>query len=163
MVFRAFLVTALLAPLASAANWTDYRSGPLHVISNAGDKPARDRLTEMEQLRYTLGALLGKTDLQLIWPVDLVLFPTQRDLGPHALPQPFVEGGSAALSTWTADTALPRDFLRQLTQRFLDANAGRMPEATELALQDLFSTIQVNATKVSLGAPLSNEIGRAHV
>jgi hypothetical protein len=146
----------LLARSASAANWTDYRSGPLHVISNAGDKAARDRLTEMEQLRYTLGTLLGKTDMQLIWPVDLVLFPTQRDLGPHALPQAFAEGGSAALATWTADTALPRDFLRQLTQRFLDANSGRMPEAIELGLQDLFSTLQVNATKVSLGAPLKD-------
>ncbi len=31
-----------------------------------------------------------------------------------------------------------------------------MPEATELALQDLFSTIQVNATKVALGAPFKD-------
>ena len=153
MVLRAFLVAVILASSASAAPWTDYKSGPLHVISDAGDKAARDRLAEMEQLRYALGGVLGKSDLQMVWPVDLVLFPNQRELGPHALAEPFVDGGSATLSAWTADVALPHDWLRELTRRLIEDNAARMPEAIEVALADLFSTIQVNATKVSLGAP----------
>ncbi len=49
----------------------------------------------------------------------------------------------------------PRDLLRAITQRLLDDNAGRMPEEIENGICDLFSTIEVNGTKVKLGAPLA--------
>ena len=58
------------------------------------------------------------------------------------------------LGAWTADTPLPRDMLRALTRLFIDQNAGRMPEAIETAICDLFSTIKTNGPKVMLGAPL---------
>jgi hypothetical protein len=151
-----FLFAALLSfPALGAATWTDYRTGPLHVISDAGDKAARERLTEMEQLRHQLGVVLGKDNLDLVWPLNLVLFPNQREYAPHALPQPMADGGSATLAAWMGDTALPRDFLRALTLQLIENNAGRMPEATETALCDLFSTLQVNGTRVALGAPLA--------
>jgi hypothetical protein len=116
-------------------------------------------LTDIEQLRYVLGGLigkegLGKSDLTTIWPIDLVLFANQRAYGPHVLPQPLVNGGSATLAAWTGDTPLPRDLLRALTARLIEDNGTRMAEPIEMALCDLFSTIQVNATHVSLGAPL---------
>ncbi|MBV8847215.1 MAG: hypothetical protein JO307_30770 [Bryobacterales bacterium] len=135
------------------ANWTEYKSGPFHVISDAGDKPARDRLMELEQLRHVLATELGKNDLQLVWPIKLVLFANQREYSGYALRQPFVVGGAETLAAWTADKPLPQDWLRALTRKFLEDNAGRMPDATENALCDLFSTIQVNATRVSIGAP----------
>jgi hypothetical protein len=140
---------------AAAANWTDYSTGPLHVISDAPNRAARERLAEMEQLRHELGVALGKDNLDMVWPLDVVVFPNQREYGPHALPQPMVDGGSATLAAWTGDVPLPRDFLRLLTLRLIEDNAGRMPEATETALGDLFSTIQVNGTRVLLGAPLA--------
>ena len=116
-------------------------------------------MTDIEQLRYVLGGLigkegLGKSDLTTIWPIDLVLFANQRAYGPHVLPQPLVNGGSATLAAWTGDTPLPRDLLRALTARLIEDNGTRMAEPIEMALCDLFSTIQVNATHVSLGAPL---------
>ena len=154
MVLRVFLASLLALPV-SAASWTEYHSGPLVVISDAGDRAARERLTEMEQLRYVLGGFLGKKDLQTVWPVQLVLFSNQREYGTYALPQPFVEGGAATLSAWAGDKPLPHDWLRSFTRLLIEDNAGRMPEAVETALCDLFSTIQVNATKVSVGAPLA--------
>jgi len=147
----------LLAPAFGADKWVEYRIGPFHVFSDAGDKAARERLTEMEQLRYALGAQLGKRDakgLETVWPIDLVLFSNQRDYLVHSPGKPFIDGGSATLSAWTADVPLPREWLRALTRRLIDENSGRMPEATETALCDLFSTIKVNKTKVALGAPL---------
>ena len=164
-----FALTATLAPLPAPAadHWIEYRMGTFHVFSDAGDNKAREALTEMEQLRYVLGSLLGKSGvgtgaysapgsstLDTVWPVDLVLFSNARAYGPHALPKPLVDGGSATLAAWSADTPLPRDLLRALTRLFLDDNAGRMPESFETALCDLFSTIKVNATHVTLGAPL---------
>ena len=151
-------------PAAAADRWTEYRSGPFHVISDAGDRAARERLTEMEQLRYVLGQFIGtsslasanggKNELDTVWPIDVVLFSNTREYGPHALPRPFIEGGSATLSAWTGDAPLPRDALRALTRLLIEDNAGRMPETVVTALCDLFSTINVNATHVTLGAAL---------
>jgi hypothetical protein len=153
-----FLVFVLLSASAFAADWIDYRSGLFHVISNGGDRPARDRLNEMEQLRHVLGNMLGKNDplkggVETVWPVEVVLFANAKEYGPHSLRRPFVEGGSAILSSWSADSAFPRDWLRTLTRQLIEDNAGRMPEVIETALCDLFSTIQVNGTRVMLGAP----------
>jgi hypothetical protein len=151
-VLRVFLAAILLVSPVFAG-WTEYRIGPFHVISDAGNRAARQRLNELEQVRHVLGGLLGKTDLETVWPIDLVLFPNQREYGAHALPAPFVDGGSATLAAWTADTPLPHDLLRQLTLRLIEDNAGRMPDTVETALGDLFSTIQVKGTLVTLGAP----------
>ena len=163
-MLRFILAAIFLISPASAAGWIEYRIGPFRVVSNAGDKAARERLTEMEQLRHVLGNMLGKdslgvggpgkTELTTIWPIDVVVFANAREYGPHALSKPFVDGGSSTLSAWSADTPMPRDWLRDLTRMLIDENAGRMPDAIETALCDLFSTIQVKATHVLIGAPL---------
>jgi len=151
-VLRSLLLPVLLASVASAADWTEYRMGPFRVISNAGDRAARERLTEMEQTRHVLAGMLGKTELQAVWPMVLVLFPNQREYGPHAVAQPFVPGGSSDLSAWAGDTPQPQDWRREIVRRLIADNAGPLPAATVTALCDLFSTIEVNATRVKLGA-----------
>jgi len=139
--------------------------GPFRVISNAGDRPARERLTEMEQTRHALAGMLGKPDVQAVWPIVLVLFPNQKEYGPHSLTQPFVPGGSSDLSAATADTPQPDHFReewrREIVRRLIAANAAALPDVTVTALEDLFSTIEVNATRVKLGArPASLAAGR---
>jgi len=141
------------APALLAASWTEYRSGPFRVISTAGDRAARERLNEMEQIRWVLGAFLGKPELDTVWPVYLVLFPNAREYGAHALPRPFAEGGAALLSAGNAEGVQPLDWRRDLTRVLIEDNAGRMPELIETALCDLFSTLQVSGTRVTLGAP----------
>jgi hypothetical protein len=162
-MYRAVLAVLLSVAPAMAERWIEYRVGPFHVFSDAGDKAARDRLNEMEQLRHVLGVMLGKdslgvggpqqSQLETVWPLDIVLFSNTKEYAPHAPGQPFTEGGSAMLAVWTADTPLPHDFLRALTRMLIDENAGRMPDAVETALCDLFSTIKANGPKVMLGAP----------
>jgi len=151
-VLKTAFIAILLASTAVAADWTEYRMGPFRVISNSGDRPARERLTEMEQTRHVLAGMLGKTDLQTVWPIVLVLFPNQKEYGPRALPQPFVPGGSSDLSAWTADTPQPQDWRREIVHRLIADNAGLLSGVTITALEDLFSTIEVNATRVKLGA-----------
>jgi hypothetical protein len=156
VVLRTTFVIALLASAASAADWTEYRMGPFRVISNAGDRPARERLTEMEQTRHVLAGMLGKADLQTVWPIVLVLFPNQKEYGPRALPQPFVPGGSSDLSAGAADTPQPdrlrEDWRSEIVRRLIADNAGLLSGVTVTALEDLFSTIEVNATRAKLGA-----------
>jgi len=161
IVHRFVLMAALAASTLHAAGWTEYRSGPFHVFSNASDRVARERLTEMEQIRYVLGGMLkgasGRdtsiNQLDSVWPIDLVLFANAREYGPNALPSPFVEGGSAILSAGSAEMPQPLDWRRDLVRRLIEDNAGRMPQAIETALCDLFSTVQVNATRITLGTP----------
>jgi hypothetical protein len=150
----------LLAGSAFGADkWIDYRIGPFHVISNAGDKAAREKLNQMEQMRYSLGTELGKVGmgkdgLTTMWPIDILLFGNQKEYLAHSPGKPFIDGGSATLSAWSADAPLPREWLHDLARMLIDENSGRMPDAMETALCDLYSTIKVNNTKVSLGAPL---------
>jgi hypothetical protein len=152
MVFRTIPAVILLASSVFAADWTEYRMGPFRVISNAGDRAARERLTEMEQTRHVLAGMLGKTDLQTVWPIVLVLFQNQREYGPHAVPTPFVAGGSADLSAWSGDTPQPQDWRREIVRRLIADNAGPLSSDIVTALCDVFSTIEVNATRVKLGA-----------
>ncbi len=154
-MLRRTLTLVLLALPAFAADWVEYRAGPFHVFSDAGDRAARERLTQLEQLRFVLGTLLGKPELNTLWPLHLILFSNQKEYGPHALPQPLTPGGSATLAAWTDDVPLPRDLMRAVTETLLNDNAGRMPRETETALSDLLSTIEVNATRVKIGAPLA--------
>src|SRR5437016_8451542 len=109
----------------------------------------------MEQIRFVLGGMLKSSTTQLdsVWHIDLVLFNNAREYGPNALPTPFVEGGSAILSAGSADNPQPQDWRRELVRRLIEDNAGRMPQAIETALCELFSTVQVNATRIILGAP----------
>ena len=156
-----FVILLACATVALAADkWTEYIAGPFHVLSDAGDKPARERLAELEQLRFVLGTLVGvthgKNDLDTTWPVDLFLFSTQREYGPHALGTPLIDGGSATLCASPADiNGLPRDLVRALTLLLLHDNLGRMPAVSETALADLLSTLKVSATRVTVGDPLT--------
>jgi hypothetical protein len=148
-------ILLLIAATCQAADkWTEYRSGPFRVISDARDKPAREALATLEQVRFVLGNFLGsKNGLGTVWPIELILFSNQKEYGPHALPQTFVPGGSAMLAAWTGDAPLPHPFLRDVAELLIQDNAGPLPEKIETALTDLFSTIQVSGTKVTLGAP----------
>jgi hypothetical protein len=158
-MLRATLLSVVLAASALAADWTEYRVGPLRVISNAGDTDARTRLTEMEQIRWVLAGMLGKDplrheELDVIWPITLVLFDSDRDRATYALPTPFIEGGSANLST----TPSP-EWRSEIVRQLIEANAGRMPQEIETALADLFATLEVKTTRVAIGAPLQGLAG----
>jgi hypothetical protein len=178
-VLRWILVAVLATPVFGA-DWVEYRSGPFHVFSNAGDRHGREALTQLEQLRFVLGATLGGAsgatlgtrELTTVWPIELVLFANQKEYAPHTLPKPLIEGGSATLAAWSADvgkdTALPHDLLRAITLVLIedaaDERTGRLPGEIETALADLMATIQVSGTRVILGAPLApGEIGDARL
>ena len=60
-MFKHGLSLVLMAASAAGADrWIDYRIGPFHVISDAGDKAAREKLNQIEQLRYSLGIRAGQ-------------------------------------------------------------------------------------------------------
>src|SRR3982750_216940 len=74
LLFFLFLPLLLIAE----DRWIEFDSGPFQVLTNAGDKTGRDTLNYLEQLRHTLGATLGKQDLQSVWPIRVVVLKSGK-------------------------------------------------------------------------------------
>src|SRR3978361_711915 len=143
------LLFALVLPLSLLAEdrWIGFDSGPFVVLTNAGEKPGREALNHVEQLRHTLGELLGKKDLQSVWPIRLIVLKP----GKSATTYPSVKMGRDA---YTASfTSIPAETVADITRILIDATAERRPEGIEHGLVSLFSTLNVDGTRVFIGAP----------
>ena len=148
------LCLLLTAPAFAADKWIDYPIGPFRIISNAGDKAGRENSIRWSSFARCWGRnwakpALGRTGLETVCPIDIVLFPNQRDYLAHAPGKPFIDGGSATLSAWSADTPFPREWLKALARLLIDDNASPDAGLVGSSLCDLFSTIQVNNTHVN--------------
>ncbi|MEP7351910.1 MAG: hypothetical protein ABI824_01630 [Acidobacteriota bacterium] len=165
------LIAVALAASACAADWTEYRVGPMYVISNAGDVAARQRLTEMEQIRFVLAGMLGigglvaggasTAEANLIWPITAVLFDKQSSYAPYAsafASAPFIDGGATNYSAAYADGVVNPEWRRTIVRQLLDANAPLLPGEAAAALADLFSTVRVEAVRIQLGEALPASI-----
>ncbi|HOK44607.1 MAG TPA: hypothetical protein PLK67_01655 [Bryobacteraceae bacterium] len=143
------LLPALLIALAAAADdrWVQFRSGPFHLISNAGEESARDTLNELEQIRHAAGTVLGKPELTTIWPIRVLLLKTGQPSTP-ALSR------DAYISALVAKAPIPREWLRECIRILIESNARRMPAEIEAGLADFYSTATVKRTVITLGAPL---------
>ena len=120
------LITALL--FAPSDRWLLYKAGPLEVYSNGDEKVAKETLNLLEQYRYTYGTMLGKPELDAVFPIRVTV-----NKGMKSPP-------------------ITREFLLSLGRTFIEDNAGRMPQGIEQGLVVLFSTLQVQGVHVTLGA-----------
>jgi len=147
---RWFLLCGLLPLTAfSSEHWIRFTSGPTEVFSSAGTKDGRETLVQCEEFRHALGQMLGDNDLQLALPIRVLLFKS----GAPQIPEPVVRGRDQYNVVLTAGQAIPSEVFARLTQLFLDANTARMPERLERGVVALFSTIQVNGIRITLGEP----------
>ncbi len=148
---RRLLLFCGLAPLTALAgeHWIRFTSGPIEVFSSAGSKDGRETLVKFEEFRHALGMALGEDDLQLPVPIRVLLFKS----GAPQIPEPVVRGRDQNNIVLTAGQAIPHEVFARLTQLFLDTNTARMPERLERGLVALFSTIQVNGIRITLGEP----------
>jgi len=147
---RLFLLCGLLPWTAVAAeHWIRFTSGPIEVFSSAGSKDGRETLVKVEEFRHALGLVLGDDDLQLPVPLHVLLFKS----GAPQSPEPVMRGRNEYNLVLTAGQGISDDVFARLTQLFMDANTARMPERLERGLISLFSTIQVNGIRITLGDP----------
>lgn len=146
-----FLFLTLLVSVGLAADdrWILLRSGPFEVYSAAGEKPARERLNELEQFREGFGNTIGKKDLKLVWPVRVLLYKKQTPVpaGRIAL------GRDAYMAALSENSAMPPEMRKQLARLLLDQNTNRLPESIENGLVALFSTLEIAGTHLTLGTP----------
>ena len=140
------LLVVATAAMAAEDRWIEIRSGPFDVLSDAGDRPAREALNQLEQVRYLVGTALGKLDLTTVWPVRVVV----RKAGP---PVPLTWTRDSYTGALTAGAPIPRAWLRECIRLLIESNARRMPAGIEAGLEEFYSTVEAVSTKVTLGQP----------
>jgi hypothetical protein len=143
MRYSLFLLITLVA--AGDDHWIEARSGPFQVLSNAGEKPARDTLNLLEQVRHVVGVALGKDDLKTAWPFRVAVTKAAP-----VVPALVRDGYLGAL---TANAPVPPAWLAECVRVLVESNANRMPAAIESGMRTFYSTAQAVGTKVTLGIP----------
>jgi hypothetical protein len=133
-------------------HWIALKSGPFEVFSNAGERPAREKLMFLEQFRETLRAITGKDDLWLVWPLHVILVKNASEI-PSA-PAQFALGRDARMAAFTESSGLSRDNLKELARILLDDNTNRLPDMVEEGILELVSTVQIDGVRITLGAPV---------
>jgi hypothetical protein len=151
---RVFLCLSIAVLLHAEEHWTGLKYGPFEVLSSTGDKPAREALMYLEQFRETLRIITGKEEMKMVWPVR-VLVSKRTSAGNFAL------GRDARMLAISESGAFPRESLKELARILLYENTTRLPPAIESGLIELVSTLEVNGTRVTLGAPVP-EAERSH-
>lgn len=153
-IVRKWRLILLFAPLAIFAedHWVDAKSGPFQVMSDAGDRAVREKLAYLEQFREALGVTIGKSDLRLNWPVRVLVFKNAKELPVAAAG--IALGPHAWMHAVTENAPFSRQSLKDLVRIFLDQNTSRLPGPIEKGLIELFSTLEVSGTHITLGTPV---------
>lgn len=140
------LLLALNSLSAAGSRYTEFRYGAFEIFTDVGEDEARALLNELEQLRNAVGTLIGKQDPEALWPIRIL---HTRKGSPLLKPALGRDAYMASLHTITPE------FRAALVRLLLDDAARRMPDTWELGLISLLSTLQVDRTRVTIGAPPS--------
>jgi hypothetical protein len=156
VVSRAFLFLFLAVLLRADDHWIGLKSGPFEVFSSAGEKPARETLMYLEQFRETLRIITGKEEMKMVWPVRVLIFKRTPPAQPN-----LAIGRDGRMLAISESGAFPRESVKELARILLYENTTQLPQAIETGLIELVSTLEVNGTRVTLGAPVP-EAERTH-
>jgi hypothetical protein len=145
-------VLLIFAVLACAQDrWAEYRFGPFHVVTNAGEREGRDTLAQLTQFRHALGRLTGKTDVVSTWPIRILLFKAAKQI------PSFADGLSLGRDAYTgalpARQPLPPPMLRDCARTLLESNVGRLPGDIERGIVELLSTLETDGSRITIGQP----------
>jgi tetratricopeptide (TPR) repeat protein len=146
-------VALLLAlSVAAQADWVVFRSGAVEVYTDGSNREARQVLATFDQLQYMVGRLLGKHDIAPMWPHRFVMVKADRATAKYRTGKMEMrrDGYVAGL---TDHDSVPAAWLRDYAIRLIREDTAPLPAAIEQGLADLLSTIEVSATRITLGTP----------
>src|SRR5260370_23080354 len=115
--------------------WIGLKSGPFEVLSNAGDKTAREKLMYLEQFRETLRVITGKQEMRMVWPVRVLVLKNAP-----AVSAPFGVGRDARMMAVPDAGAFSRDRLKDFGRFLTHAKITRRPRQVCEGLIELEST-----------------------
>lgn len=142
----------LISVLACAQDrWAEYRYGPFHVVTNAGERDGRRVLAQLTQFRHALGRVMGKTDLVPTWPIRIVLFKSEQQAASN--PGGLSLGRDAYTGSLATRDRLPRPLLHDCAQVLIEGSVGRLPAEVERGIEELFATLDTDGARITLGEP----------
>ncbi|MBZ5595638.1 MAG: hypothetical protein LAP39_25645 [Acidobacteriia bacterium] len=150
---RLFLLSLLPLILSAQSHWTELRSGPFEIYLEGGSKHARETLGWFDQFRYVLGYMLGKQDLETARPIRILYFKNAQERDTYPSIPAVIDGRDRWYVLLSSDARIPHEVFRECARLLLENNSGRMPAPIEHGIAGVLSTIQVNGTHVTLGAP----------
>jgi tetratricopeptide (TPR) repeat protein len=159
VLFRLILAASLALSLRADDRWTAVKYGPFQVYTNGSDRAAREKLMYLEQFREALRVITGKQELEPVWPVRVLVFKNARQM--PAATAHFALGRNARMEAVAESGAFSRDSLKELARILLYDNVNKLPQPIEDGLIELMSTLEVDGTRVTLGAPVP-EAERSH-
>ncbi|HYI92935.1 MAG TPA: hypothetical protein VEX68_05290 [Bryobacteraceae bacterium] len=151
-------IILFLLPCLAFAGWTEFKYGPFEMLSDAGDKEARATLNYLEQLRNAVGIAVGQQDLPSVWPIRIVLVKGKRQTYPEL--KFGRDAWMAAIDRMNPQTAAG------VVDVLLRSWNGHVPPNIRRGLITLYSTLDVDGTRVTLGAPPAakdRDWSRAHM
>jgi hypothetical protein len=134
------------------ADWRLFRTDSVDIYSDSAEDSARASMNRLEQLRFVVGKLTGKSVVEPRWPVRLVLFKPGKSPPMPATPQLQLQDG-VWTGAWPSNQPLPSSWMRQFARELWESNAKPMDAPYEAALLSLLATLDAKATRVQLGAP----------
>ena len=138
----------VLVALSAADRWVELRSGPFEVLTDAGERPGRARLNELEQFRNAVEQVLGQTELLPVWPIRIVVVNSAKEATPGIGFARDAFAGAVAVKG-----PLPSSLLGDIARILIESGQGRLPVEMESGLVSLFSTLEFRGSEVILGAP----------
>jgi tetratricopeptide (TPR) repeat protein len=153
-VWRILILCGLPLALLAEDHWTSFTSGPFEVFTNAGVKPGRETLVRFEQVRHALGQIVGDDNLTTPRPLRIFVFKNARELAAYPSTAPVVAARDRFAILLAAGAPVPPSVNRETTRLLLESNVARMPAAIERGLLTVFSTIEVNGIRPTLGKPV---------
>jgi len=103
----------------------------------------------LEQLRETLRILTGVQEIRTVWPIRVLVLKR----APAGITN-FALGRDARIAAVSESGVLPRESVKALARILLYDNTTHLPPDIENGLIELASTLEVNNTRVILGAPV---------
>ncbi len=144
--------TLLFAASLGAADWKQFRAGPIEVWTNAGEKEARNTLATLDQLHWWTAKLLGKTELRPLWPVRVLVLKNDKTAAPYRTPRLELRRESYS-GGMLANEPMPREWIRDFARILLNDDTAVMGLAIENGLIDTLSTLEAKSNMITAGAP----------
>jgi hypothetical protein len=160
-LIRSLICLPLLISTARA-EWSYFRSGPVEVWTDAGDKTARSTLATFDQVRYWTARVLGRDEINPLWPVRILVLKKRGDLN-----TPEITLKRDAYTAVLGDKEdVPAEWLAGYAAILLRDDARPMPTHIEAGIISLLSTLEVSGSRTIIGKPIAKpdrDWGRAHL
>jgi len=149
---KTHLLLLCLAAAAPAADWNYFKSGPVEVWTDHDDEPARRLLAHFDQTRWLLAKTLGKTEVNPLWPVRLMVLKPGKTPAQYRTRELRLSRDAYTAGLESKDE-IPAAWTAAYLRLLMRDDVKPMPAPFEDGLVSALSTLRVEMSRITAGAP----------